>query len=219
MLVKAILLRVDSPGGSSVAAGEIYQALQYARAKGKVIIASIGSIGASGGYYVASAADKIVADRSSITGSIGVLGYVPTFAELAKKLDITAEVIKEGAHADMFSGLRKMTSVEAMAVERLQDEAYKEFIDSVAKGRKMTTASVEAAAEGRIYTGAQAFDLKLVDQIGGFSDAVDLAKKEAKIVGEPRLIYYREPGLLLQIGTGFTSALGLGLPPLFPEYK
>ncbi len=220
VFVKAIILRIDSPGGDAVAAGEIYKAMKYAKEKDKVVIASIGSVGVSGGYYIASAADKIVADRSSITGSIGVIGYMPIYSELLKKLDIETEVVKEGRHADMFSGLRKMTSAEVFAIERLQKEAYDEFVRAVVKGRKMNTAEVEEAAQGQIYTGSQALDLKLVDRLGGFSDAVDLAKEEAKIMGEPRLIFYHEPSLFFTYGEGMAEALGLRELPLlnlFPE--
>ncbi|MGB9613406.1 MAG: signal peptide peptidase SppA, partial [Candidatus Margulisiibacteriota bacterium] len=211
VLVKAIVLRIDSPGGSAIAAGEIYRALDYARKKNKVIVASLGSLGASGAYYVAAGADKIVANRSTITGSIGVLGALPIFSELMKNLNVKTEVVKEGSHADMFSGLRKLTSPEVMALNRLLDETYQEFISVVAKGRKMSTSEVASVAEGKVYTGSQALELKLVDKIGGFSEAIDLAKEEAKIIGEPRLIYYREAPPFLQIGGAVTSALGL--PP------
>ncbi|MFH1684190.1 MAG: signal peptide peptidase SppA [Candidatus Margulisiibacteriota bacterium] len=209
IFVKAIILRIDSPGGSAIAAGEIYKAVKYAKDKKKTVIASIGSIGASGGYYIAAAADKIVADRSSITGSIGVIGYVPVFKKLMEKFDVETEVIKEGAHADMFSGSRKLTSVEVFAIERLQAESYDEFIQAVVDGRKLTTEEVSASAQGRIYTGSQALDLKLIDELGGFSDAIDLAKKEAKIVGEPRLLFYHESSLFFSFGEGMVESLGL----------
>ncbi|MFC1637693.1 signal peptide peptidase SppA [Candidatus Margulisiibacteriota bacterium] len=214
VFVKAIVLRIDSPGGSAIASGELYKAVKYAKEKDKVVIASIGSLGTSGGYYIAAAADKIVADRSSITGSIGVIGYLPMIQDLLKMTDVTAEVIKEGEHADMFSGLRQLTSVEIFAVERLQAESYDEFIQSVVAGRGLSTAEVEAAAQGRIYTGSQALELKLIDELGGFSDAVDLAKKEAKISGEPRLIFYHEPSLFFSFGAGITESLGLRAWPL-----
>jgi len=213
--VKAIVIRIDSPGGTSVAAGEIYKSLQYAREKKKVIIASMGSIAASGGYYIAAAADKIVADRSTITGSIGVLSYMPDISEMLNKFGVKTDVIKEGSHADMFSGLRKLTTVEAEAMERLIDENYQEFVDVVAAGRKLPTKEVEALAQGRIFTGNQALAAKLIDKLGGFLDAVDVAKDEAKIMGEPRLIYYRDVSPFIQIGTGVSSALGL--PPLLPQ--
>jgi len=202
VFVKAIILRINSPGGSPVASGEIYKALQYAREKNKVIIASIGDIGASGGYYIAAAADKIVADPASLTGSIGVIGYFPVFKQLMKKLNVSTDVIKEGEHADMFSGMRELTEEEAAAIGRLQADVYDEFIQAVVLGRGLSTQEVEQAAQGRLYTGSQAKELKLVDELGGFSEAVDLAKQEAKISGEPRLIFYHQGGFLFPFGAG-----------------
>ncbi len=214
LFVRAIILRINSPGGSAIAAGEIHKAIKEAKKKKKTIIASIGNMGASGGYYIAAAADKIMADPASITGSIGVIGRLPYFSDLLKKLDVTAEVVKEGKHADMFSGIRKMTSDEVQAIENLQAEAYEEFIQAVADGRPLSTSEVEEAAQGKIYTGSQAKDLKLVDELGGFSDAIDLAKKEAEIIGEPRLIFYHQPSLFFPFGAGVRESLGLnsGLP-------
>ena len=209
IFVKAIVLRINSPGGSAVAAGEIYKAIDYAKEKEKVVIASIGSIGASGGYYIAAAADKIVADPSSITGSIGVIGALPVYKQLLKKLEIKADVIKEGKHADMFSGLRKLTTEEISALEKIQAAAYDEFVQAVVAGRGLSTEAVKEAAQGRIYTGSQALDLKLIDKLGGFSDAIDLAKEEAKVAGEVRLIFYRDPSLFLQFGSEITESLGL----------
>ena len=211
LFVKALLIRVNSPGGSPVAAGEIDQAIRYAREKKKVVIASLGDVAASGGYFIAAAADKIVADPSTITGSIGVIGAFPVYARLMGSYEVTADVVKEGAHSDMFSGLRKFTSVEAMAMDRILDETYAEFINTVAAGRKLPTAEVEKLAQGRVYTGNQALAAKLVDKLGGFADAVDLAKAEGSIPGEARLIYYRPINPLLQMGQAVNSALGL--PP------
>ena len=216
VFVKAIVLRVNSPGGSASAAGEIHQALLYAKEKKKVIIASLGDVAASGGYYVAAAADKIVANPATITGSIGVIGEFPVYANLMSSNEVKADVIKEGAHADMFSGLRKFSTIESDALDRVFDETYSTFINVVAAGRKLPTAEVEKIAQGRVYTGSQALALKLIDQLGGFSDAVELAKQEGDIKGEARLIYYREINPLLQVGQGVSSALGfrsLGLEP------
>jgi protease-4 len=209
VFVKAIILRINSPGGGAIASGEIYKAIGYAKEKKKVVVASIGSIGTSGGYYIAAASDKIVADPSSITGSIGVIGYFTVITDLLKKLEIDTEVVKEGKHADMFSGLRELTTVEAAAIERLQAESYREFVQAVADGRKLSTQEVEEAAQGQIYTGSQALELKLVDELGGFRDAVDLAKEEADIMGEPRLIFYHEPSLFFTYGEGIVESLGL----------
>ncbi len=210
-LVKAVLLRVNSPGGSPVAAGEIVEAIKYARDKKKVIVASLGDVAASGGYFIAASADKIVADPSTITGSIGVIGAYPVIAGLMSSNEVKADLIKEGAHADMFSGLRKFSSVESMAMDRILDETYGEFINTVAAGRKLPTAEVEKLAQGRVYTGNQALAVKLVDKLGGFADAVDLAKAEGKVSGDARLIYYRQVNPFLQVGQAVSSSLGL--PP------
>lgn len=221
VFVKAVILRINSPGGDAVASGEIYKAVQYAREKNKIIIASIGNLGTSGGYYIASAADKIVASSSSITGSIGVIGHLPVYKKLLEKLDIKTEVVKEGKHADMFYGLRDLSDEEILAVEKLQAEVYDDFIQSVVSGRKISTEEVLAAAEGKIYTGEQALDLKLVDRLGGLGDAVDFAKQEAKIIGEPRLIFYHEPSFFFPFGEGISESLGIRdwFFPLAPDYS
>ncbi|MFA5840133.1 MAG: signal peptide peptidase SppA [Candidatus Margulisiibacteriota bacterium] len=220
MFIKAIILRINSPGGGAVAAGEIYEAMQYARDKNKVIIASIGDLGASGGYYIACAADKIVADPSSLVGSIGVIGYFPTYEKLMKKLNVKADVIKEGKHADMFSGMRKLTTEEVGDLNRMQAEAYREFLAAVSIGRKMPTKDVIAAAEGQIFTGSKALSLKLIDYLGGFSDAVDLTKKEAGIGGEVRLVFYHTPSMFFPFSEGqveFKALAGWLQPILLPN--
>ena len=202
-------------GGDAIAAAEVYEAIKYAKEKKKVVIASIGNIGASGGYYIAAGADKIVADPSSLTGSIGVIGRLPIISRLLKKLEIETDVVKEGRHADMFYGLRKLTPEEKASIEKLQAENYQLFIQAVVDGRKLPTAEVEAAAQGKIYTGSQALELKLVDALGGFSDAVDLAKAEAKIGGEPRLIFYHQSSMFFNFGAGISESLGLKTSPWF----
>jgi protease-4 len=219
IFVKAIILRINSPGGSAIASGEIYKALKYAKEKNKIVIASIGSVGASGGYYIASAADRIVADRASITGSIGVIGYFTVISDLLKKLDVEAEVVKEGKHADMFSGLRNLSTEEAQSVECLQKESYDEFVQAVAQGRHLSVAEVEKLAQGKIYTGAQALDVKLVDKVGGFSDAVDYAIDQAEIAGEPRLLFYHQPSPFFNFGEGMVEVLGLKSLKLFNLFQ
>ena len=217
VFIKAIILRINSPGGGAIAAGEIYRAIQYVKSKKKIIIASIGSLGTSGGYYLACGADKIIADPSSITGSIGIVGQIPVYAKLLKKLKINTEVIKEGEHADMFSGLRELTTVEVAAIKRLQKASYDEFIDLVVAARKLPTAEVLDAAQGKLYTGTQALELKLIDSLGGFAEAVDLAKAEAKMLGEPRLIFYHQPSVFFKFGAGLTESMGLS--ELWPLWK
>ena len=208
--VKAILVRINSPGGSPVGSAHVYSKLREARNKGKTVVASMGNLAASGGYYIAAGADKIVADPSTLTGSIGVIGNIPVLAELYKKLGITHDVYKEGEHADMFSGIRKFSPAEKDAIYALLEESYKDFVDSVALGRNMPTSEVEAVAEGRVYTGNQAKNLNLVDELGGFSDAVDICVSMSKIRGEPQLVFYRRSAsFLYQLGAAAGTLLGL----------
>ncbi len=208
--VKAIIVRVNSGGGSAVASGQIYSDLRRAKSKGKVIVASMGDVAASGGYYVSAAADKIVADPGTITGSIGVVeADLLVFSGLLKKLDMKVDTVKEGKHADMFSGLRRLTTEEVDSIMVYMNDTYQEFINAVADGRGMATAEVAKLAEGRVYTGNQAKEAKLVDELGNFTDAVDLAAELAKIKGEPRLVYYREQNFFFGMGEGAVKMLGL----------
>lgn len=208
--VKAIIVRVNSGGGSAVASGQIYTELMKARSKGKIVIASMGDLAASGGYFISSAADKIVADPGTITGSIGVIeADLLVYSGIMSKLGLKAETVKEGEHSDMFSGFRRLTTDEADSLRAYMNETYWDFIGSVAKGRKMTTTEVSSLAEGKVYTGSQAKDVKLVDQLGNFTDAVKLACDMAKIPGEPQLVYYRPTDLFLNLGQGAVKMLGL----------
>jgi len=217
MMVRAIIMRINSPGGSAVASGQIYEELLKARQKGKVVIASMGDVAASGGYFIAAAADKIVADPGTITGSIGVFFGMPVMAELYKKIGVSVDVVKEGKHTDMLSGLRKLSTEEQQSILNLLEESYTEFKGVVSKGRGLTSAEVENLAQGKVYTGSQALNVKLVDKLGSFSDAVDYAKDLAKIPGDPELIYYGQDDLLMENILQVSEKLGLkdGLSPLF----
>jgi protease IV len=215
--IKAIIVRINSGGGSAVASGQIYSELLRAKKKGKVIVASMGDLAASGGYYIASACNKIVADPGTITGSIGVVDEsVLNYSGLLKMLGIKAESVKEGKHADMFSGLRKLSTDEVNSVNSYIEETYQEFIKAVADGRGMTTGEVASLAEGKVYTGSQAMDVKLVDKMGNFTDSVNLASEMAKLSGEPELVYYRQQNMFLQLGGGAVKMLGLG-NGIFPD--
>jgi protease-4 len=215
--VKAIIVRINSGGGSAVASGQIYSELKRAREKGKTIVASMGDIGASGGYFIASAADKIVADPGTITGSIGVIERdIFNYSGLLKMLDIKADTIKEGKHSDMFSGLRKLSTEEVRSLSIYMEETYRDFIRSVADGRGMTTSEVASLAEGRVYTGSQAKNVKLVDELGNFTDSVHLAADMTNIMGEPKLIYYREENFMFLLGSNAVKMLGLG-DGIFPD--
>ncbi|MEZ4282868.1 MAG: signal peptide peptidase SppA [Myxococcota bacterium] len=176
--IAAIILRIDSPGGSALASELIWRALEQAKAKGKPVIASFSDVAASGGYYVAAAADAIVSDPGTLTGSIGVFALRPALKGLLEKLEIGVDSLTRGTHADFLLSGDKL-SPEAHA--RLQDsvlETYQLFLARVAAGRSLTTEQVDAIGQGRVWTGAQAHAAGLVDELGGLYTAVRRAKRE-----------------------------------------
>lgn len=214
--VKAILIRINSPGGSAIAAGQIYEEILKAREKNKTVVASIGNVGASGGYYIACAADYIVASPGTITGSIGVIGAIPAMRELYEKIGVKREVVKEGKYADMFAGIDKLTPEEKKSIRKLQKDTYDEFVKKVIAGRKLPTAEVKAIADGRILTGNQAVALGLVDELGGIEKAIEVAKEEGDIRGEPILVRFgKKQGFWVGFSTSLIKMLGLedGLLP------
>jgi protease-4 len=179
---------VESPGGAVTPSQEIYRELLRLRDK-KPLIASLGEVAASGGYYVASACSMIVANPGTITGSIGVImGTMYNVQGLLEKLGIKGTVIKAGTYKDIGSSLRDMSPEERQILKSMLDDVHKQFIAAVAAGRKMDEAAVRELADGRVYSGEQAQRLGLVDQIGNFQDAISLAGEKAGIIGEPRLI-------------------------------
>ncbi len=192
--VKAIVLRVNSPGGGIVASDEIYQALLKVE---KPVVVSMGEMAASGGYYVSCAADKIVANPVTLTGSIGVISTVPNFEELLDKLGIEMLVFKSGPMKDQLSPYRHPTEEEIIHWQGITDEAYEQFLAIVAKQRELDLDAARDLADGRVYTGQQALDLGLVDQLGNLSDAIELAAQLGNIEGEPRVMeYQRTPSLM-----------------------
>ena len=182
----AVVLRIDSPGGAVAPSQEIYDEVGRVRER-KPVIASLGSVAASGGYYVASAANKILADPGTITGSIGAIMSVPYYAPLADKLGISEETVKSGRYKDTGHPLRKLTPEERTLLQGMVDDVLGQFIEAVAHGRNMTPLQVRALADGRIYSGTQALAAGLVDQLGGLESATREAWKEAKQPGEPRV--------------------------------
>ena len=194
--IKAIVLRIDSPGGAVGAAQEIYREVLKTREKKKVV-ASLGNVAASGGYYIACGADKIVANPGTLTGSIGVVMHFANLEELFKKLGIRGYVIKSGPYKDVGSPWRGMTKQERKLLQEVIDNVHDQFVRAVADGRKLPVEEVRKIADGRILSGEQALELGLVDKLGSFEDAVELAKRLAGIKGKPHLVYGRErPGLL-----------------------
>ncbi len=200
--VKSILLRIDSPGGTASASQEIYREIKRVK---KPVVASIGDIGASGAYYAASAADVIVANPASAVGSIGVILEVPNMEELLKKLGVEYTFITRGKYKDIGNPTRPLTPEEREILESQAEEIYGQFIADVAKGREMPVGTVKELATGLTYLGSDALGLKLVDKIGNFQDAVDLAAKLGKIKGEPGIVEYGAPSLLDVIQNLFKS--------------
>jgi len=189
--VKAIILRINSPGGSVGPSQEIYREVLKAREKKKVI-ASIGSVGASGGYYVACASDLIVVNPGTITGSIGVVMEFSNVEELLKKIGLRSFVIKSGRHKDIGSPLREMTPEDKSILQGVIDSVHSQFIRAVAEGRNMEERKVRQIADGRIFSGEQARELGLVDRLGSLQDAIEIAAEMVGIKGKPTVIYPRK---------------------------
>jgi len=186
--VKAIILRINSPGGGVGPSQEIYREILRAKEK-KKIIASIESVGASGGYYVACASDVIVANPGTITGSIGVVMEFSNIEELLKKIGFRSYVIKSGKHKDIGSPLREMTPQEREILQGVIDNVHSQFVRAVAEGRNMEEGKVRQIADGRIFSGEQAKELGLVDRLGSLQDAIEIAAEMARIKGKPTVIY------------------------------
>ncbi len=206
--VRAVVIRINSPGGSAPASQEVGEELKKLRATGKIVVASMGDIAASGGYWIAALCDRIYANPGTITGSIGI--YIPyaNWEELFKKIGVHGEKIKSGPYKDMLSPERPMTEQERAILQEMVDDLYEQFVDVVAEGRKMNPTKVRQLADGRIYTGRQARALGLVDEMGTMEDAVNAAAKMAGIVGKPLTREYGHTGLWEALfGSGGQSLL------------
>lgn len=190
--VKAIVVRIDSPGGGVVPSQEIYNAVRNARKEGKKVIASMGSVAASGGYYIAAAADRIVANPGTLTGSIGVKMEFANLEKLLEKIGIKGMVVKAGEYKDIASPYREMKPEEEQLLQEVIDDVHSQFIKAVAEGRGLPEAEVRAIADGRIFTGQQALGLKLVDQMGDLKDSIRVAGDLAGIKGEPAIVEKRK---------------------------
>jgi len=185
--IRAVVLRVESPGGGVTPSQEIYRELTRLKEK-KPVIASLGGVAASGGYYIASACSMIIANPGTITGSIGVIMETVNVQGLLEKLGVKGVVIKAGTYKDLGSPLRDMSPEEQQILGAMLDDVHKQFISAVATGRHMDEAAVQTLADGRVYSGEQALRLGLVDQLGSFQDAISLAAEKAGITGEPQVI-------------------------------
>ncbi|MGE3975993.1 MAG: signal peptide peptidase SppA [Nitrospira sp.] len=198
--IKAIVIRIDSPGGGVVPSQEIYDAVKRARSKNnKAVIASMGSVAASGGYYIAAATDRIVANPGTLTGSIGVIMETANVEGLLQKIGVEGVVIKSGKYKDVGSPLRKMSADERGLLQAVMDDVHKQFIEAVAEGRSLELRAAQALADGRIFTGRQAKEAKLVDELGDLEDAIQLAAEVVGIEGEPKVVEPRRRFSLREI--------------------
>lgn len=188
--VKAVVIYINSPGGGVAASQSLHQAVAKL-SEAKPVVACMGSIAASGGYYVACAADSIVAQEGTLTGSIGVIAAFLHTEQLYQKIGLDVTVITAGRWKDVGSPHREMTEEEREYIGDILDSAYEQFLRAVAEGRGMDMDEARAAAEGRLYTGEQALEAGLVDRLGSYEDAVDLAARMGGIDGEPRIIKRR----------------------------
>ncbi len=186
--IKAILVRIDSPGGSVGPSQELYSELRKAGEKRKVVC-SMGSVAASGGMYVAAGCQKVVASPGTLTGSIGVIAQIPYIGDIARELKFKMVTVKSGAMKDAGNPFREMSDAERAYYQSTLDQVHEQFIAAVAEGRGLKVDEVRPFADGRIINGQQAKELKLVDELGSFNDAIRLTAALAGIEGEPRLQY------------------------------
>ncbi|MDF9407608.1 signal peptide peptidase SppA [Pelotomaculum isophthalicicum JI] len=183
--IGAVVIRLNSPGGTPAASQEIGLEIERLRQSGKKVVASMGDVAASGAYWVAACTDQIVANPGTMTGSIGVIMQTPNLQGLYDKLGISEETFKSGPYKDMGSSSRPVTTDERAIFQSMIDDIYNQFVDAVAKGRHKDVLEIRKLADGRVFTGRQAIELGLVDQLGDFHDAVLLAGKLAGLSGEP----------------------------------
>lgn len=186
--IKAIVVRVDSPGGAVGPSQEIYSAVKRAKVA-KPLVVSMGGTAASGGYYIACGADTIYANPGTVTGSIGVITQLFNVQQLLDKAQVEVNTIKTGPYKDSGSPFKPFTEQDRAYFEQMIGDIYDQFVEDVAECRKLEIEQVKELADGRVYTGRQAKEYKLVDELGSLQDAIDHVAKEAKIDGEVKTIY------------------------------
>jgi protease-4 len=187
-MVRAVVMRINSPGGVVGPTQEIHDSLMRLREAGKPVVASLGSVAASGGYYVAVAADRIYANPGTLTGSIGVIMQMANLENLMKKVGVDYVVVKAGQFKDIGNVSRQMTLEERRVLQSLLDDVHGQFIGAVAAGRGLEQRAVLGFADGRIFSGAQAKGLKMVDELGGLEEAINTAATLAGLEVPPRVI-------------------------------
>ena len=190
--VRGIILRIDSPGGAVAPAQEIYSEVIKLRADHKMVYASMGTVAASGGYYIACAADYVLANPGTLTGSISAVMALNNIEELTKKVGVKPNIIKSGKFKDMGSPLRAMTPEEHNLLQGVVNDVHEQFVQAIAKGRGMPLSEVHRIADGRIMTGQQALKLNLIDEVGGLEKTIELLAKKIGVTGKPEVIEQKE---------------------------
>ncbi len=209
--VKAIVLRVDSPGGGVAPSQEIHRAIANIRAKGRQkIVVSMGSLAASGGYYISCPADKIIANPGTITGSIGVIMEFPNVQQLFKKIGLQTVVIKSGKYKDIGSPTRPMTKEEGQLLQNVITDVYDQFVEAIVQGRGMDEEQVRKMADGRIFSGKQAMEMGFVDELGGLDDALEAAADLSGIKERPLDVIEQEEEFTLK---DFMSGIAQNIIP------
>jgi len=190
--VRGIVLRIDSPGGAVAPAQEIYNEIMKLKADHKTVYASMGTVAASGGYYIACAANYVLANPGTLTGSIAAVMAFSNFEELTDKIGVKPIIIKSGKYKDVGSPLRGMKPEERKLLQSVVDDVHQQFVQAVAKGRGLPVSEVNEIADGRIMTGQQALTLKLVDEMGGLEKTIELLAKKIGVEGRPKVIEEKE---------------------------
>jgi protease-4 len=216
--VKAVVLRIDSPGGSVFASEVIRREVAALREAGKPVVASMSSLAASGGYYIAMDADRIVASPATLTGSIGIFAMFPTFQRTLDKLGVHSDGVGTTALSREFRPDRALGDASREILQLSIEHEYRQFIGRVAQARKKTPEQVDAVAQGRVWAGADAQDLGLVDELGGYGRAIELAAELAKLDGDFAVDYPEAEGSLGEmLGLRIRAVLASVIVPLLPE--
>lgn len=213
--IKAIVLRVDSPGGAVAPSQEIYEEVRKAVVKKKIVV-SMGSVAASGGYYIAAPASRIIANPGTLTGSIGVIMEIPNIEGLMSKIGVKTEVIKSGKHKDIASVFRGIGKEEREILQNVLDNVHDQFITAVAEGRRMLRDDIKKIADGRVFTGEQALKAGLVDELGNLEDAIKAAASLAGIKGEPVVVTKKEKLSVINL---LREGVPKELKEIFPSVK
>ena len=215
--VKAILLQINSPGGTLAASQSVYDELMQIRQETDIkIVASLGDVAASGGYYIASAADHIVANPGSVTGSIGVIIQTQNISDLFDKIGIQTNTIQSGQYKDILSPFRETTEGEQAILQEIVAQSYQQFLEAIVAGREIPLEALRPLADGRIFTGEQALQVNLVDSLGNIYDAIQKAAELANIEGEPRVRNY---SAIPSLRRSLEIFLSTSLEHLIPYYQ